>query len=47
MIFWKMTVMKRKNIIEEKSFPGLNALLIPFLKKLMSDFLEHMANTNL
>ena len=43
-ILWKMTVVKsKKNLIEESLFPVLNALLIPFLKKLKSDHLRSRA----
>ena len=39
-----MTVVKsKKNLIEESLFPVLNALLIPFLKKLKSDHLRSRA----
>ena len=34
---------KKKNLIEESLFPVLNALLIPFLKKLKSDHLKSRA----
>ena len=43
-ILWKMTVVKsKKNLIEESLFPVLNALLIPFSKKLKSDHLRSRA----
>ena len=43
-ILWKMTVVKsEKNLIEESLFPVLNALLIPFSKKLKSDHLTSRA----
>ena len=43
-ILWKMTVVKsKKNLIEESLFPVLNALLIPFSRKLKSDHLRSRA----